>query len=246
MKSPAPASILKQAARTTSPTEQLAEMVKDSMNLKSPPTKKKAASSKKKVGNLQVFFPNILYVWKDETRNRMLTLEVHLPSATSTEELEFHLLESADGGPQTLAIKYEYSELFLCNQIFEDNCELEDKNLPVHSMSRLAARRDHLLSFRENFANLEKNTNTVQATQEFVLPFRVENLFNIPIGRKAYTGTGTEFRSYPLTEQVDGDEVQTQMNVLLITLVDEMMLANQVKQNTPSKARKAKSVQRKK
>ena len=49
VKSPAPASILKQAARTTSLTEQLAEMVKDSMNLKSPPaSRKKAATSKKK------------------------------------------------------------------------------------------------------------------------------------------------------------------------------------------------------
>ena len=237
-----PAGILK-APTTLSPTENLAKMVKESMTFKSPPKSKNKASNKVTSGG--VYFPHISYVWKDSVRNRMVTLEIHLPSATSRDDIELRLLESSDGA-HSLSVKYKFSEMFLCEEIFDENCELKKKNMTINSVNRLASRADHLLSLRSS-SSKGKDTNGIAVAQEFPLPFRVENFFNLPIGTAAYNGTGTEFRAYPIAcEKDDGtEEKETEMVILFVTLVDEDQLINQVQKNTPSKITKAKQYKRK-
>ena len=244
---PAVSGILK---RASSPTENLAKMVKESLNLdlKSPPKSASKTKKSSKKGDAlagKIFFPHVLYVWKDSIRNRMMTLELHLPSATSEKEVEFHLLENSDGG-HTLSVKYKYSELFLSKEIFEDNCELKLKKMDVNSVNRMASRADHLLALRTKTSG-QANTDRISASQEFVLPFRVENIFNLPIGTKPYAGTGTEFRAVPImgeNEDTGQLEKETEMVILFVTLVDEDKIIKHVKENTPSKTTRAKQYKR--
>ena len=238
-KTPSPAaktsipSILK---RPISPTANLAKMVNNNLRIdkkkeggqKTPSKKKKPEVVTK--GVLPSILPSIAYIWKDNRRNRLTTIEVHLPSAATEDEVEINLVDTTNGkGPQTLCVTLKYSELFLDQDFFRAVCDL---NIETNSTNRHSARADHLLALCSTFSR--HNKDSIRAQQDFVLPFRCDNFFNLPIGETAYPNTGYEFRAIPIKNRITKNQ-ESEMLILLITLAEEIKLINQAKNNTPSK-----------
>ena len=224
--------------RPLSPTANLAKMVNDSLRIldkkeggqKTPSKKNKSKTRKVAEGILPSCLPSIAYIWKDNRRNRLTTIEVHLPSAATEEEVEINLVDTTNGkGPQTLCVTLKYSELFLDQDFFKAVCDL---NIPTNSTNRHSARADHLLALRSAFSR--RNEDSIRAQQDFVLPFRCDNFFNLPIGEAAYPNTGYEFRAIPIKNRLTKNQ-ESEMLILLITLAEEVKLINQAKNNTPSK-----------
>ena len=192
-------------------------------------TKKKKITTSKKSGDISISLPSFFYVWKDARRNRLVTYEIHLPSASTGEEVGMTLIDDPSGGSQTLRVSVKFSELFLNQDFFKDVCQIMD---PGDSTNRFSARADRLLSLRNMHS--KAGEETVNSSEDFKLPFRSDNFFNLPIGERPYPNTGFEFRAIPIKDRLTKAK-DSEMLILLVTFVEEEKQITQASTNTPSK-----------
>ena len=103
---------------------------------------------------------------------------------------------------------------------------------PGDSTNRFSARADRLLSLRNMHS--KAGEETVNSSEDFKLPFRSDNFFNLPIGERPYPNTGFEFRAIPIKDRLTKAK-DSEMLILLVTFVEEEKQITQASTNTPSK-----------
>ena len=162
---------------------------------------------------LSLHLPNFFYLWKDNVRNKLITYEILLPSGTKENEVASKVVEDKDG-KQALRVSVKYSSLFLDNKYFKENCTLDDS---TDSVNRYSARVDRLLQLEKLYTKHDENDSLV-GHHNFPVPFRVDNPFQLHVGEKGYTNTGSDHRVIPLTDIV-GTRV-AQMDIYIVTLVE--------------------------
>ena len=184
----------------------------------------------------------MVYTWQDIRDNKMCTVEVHMPSASISEEFHLHLEESDE--TQFLVIKYRVGGAFFdeeaLNGFIKDFVE-EIKD--ASSMSQ--ARHNKIQSLKKKHSDkINVENKFCNMTVQIKLPFFCEDIFDIRDYHGQYENTGKTFRIFN-TEDEKGEIVSA--HVLITTMVAEKKQTPEevLKRNTPQTRRKRGVVARK-
>ena len=177
--------------------------------------------------------PYLIYSWKDAKRVNLVSLEVHLSSATIPDE--YHMqLETTKGGKQYFLLKYTLSPAFLDQEAFEpsllptnetgddednENEVDEDQFTPelLKDMASVSlARLDHIKTLKEKYSESTDVKNEFSMLKMKVeLPFICKDIFDVEDYHGKYKNTGHNFKTW--TTLVDTDN-EVKVNCLSIVL----------------------------
>ena len=177
------------------------------------PKKKKATPPSK---FLQIQHPFLLTEFHDaEKRNKMINLEVHLPSCAFQDDLE-HSLEIKEDGHQYLVLKEKMSIDFMFPELFKeklpDNMSADDKS------SLYLQRKDTLIAMQAKYAGdvkgEEEEDDNIFMMSSYKLPFVCDDLFS-QSETERYPGTMAQFTWWNVFDDPDtvDDNVDESINI---------------------------------
>lgn len=176
-------------------------------------TKKGSTNSK----YLPIHHPSILTTYQDANkRNKMVNLEVHLPSCSVQEDIDASL--EIRGNDQFVVLKEKMSLDFLYPAFFENF--LPDSMSDKDKASLTLGRQDQLTEMQakykgENIKNEGDTVEDVYMVSSYKLPFICDDVFSIP-EHERYPGTMSDFYFWnvfdDLTEIVIDETVNLQLD----------------------------------
>ena len=207
--------------------------------------KKKSLGSSTKVPVLDRFqkldLPHLLYTWKDSKRVDIVSLEIHLPSATIPSE--YHMELEIKGGKQYFILKHTLSPAFIDQDAFEASLvEGKEEEAAEHGgidetaflkdlASHSLARSDHINQLKKEYAestDVLKEYSKMKMKLE--LPFICEDIFDVEEYHGRYENTGHHFKTWMTLDDV-GNEVR--VDTLTVTLASRKREKTPIKINTP-------------
>ena len=239
--------------------EQLTDMMSKSLKLSEKKKKKEVFSDDYQKLNL----PHLIYTWKDSKRVDMVSLEIHLPSATIPDE--YHMQLELKGGKHFFVLKHTLSPAFIDQEAFEaslledqvsSNQNEEDDDVEnldgleptpefLKDMASVSlARSDHIKDLKDNFSestDIRKEFSMLKMRLE--LPFFCEDIFDVEEYHGRYNNTGHSFKTWTTLDDMDN---KVQVNCLSIILAAKKREKTPVKLNTPQRKEIAKVFSRKK